>query len=88
MEGAQKIFRIAGARPFALGAKVHAVCVFGVITPSGQLVEAHSLQPSDPNSRAAVEAAKQMSFAHAEPAGTNPKQHFVFIIQEFASSRY
>jgi hypothetical protein len=88
MEGAQKIFRIAGARPFALGAKVHAVCVFGVITPSGQLVEAHSLQPSDPNSRAAVEAAKQMSFAHAEPAGTSPKQHFVFVIEEFVSSHY
>jgi hypothetical protein len=87
MGGAQKISRVAGRGPFAPGATAQAVCVFGVVTPSGQLVEAHSLQPSDPNSQAAVEAAKQMSFSHPAPLGALPQQHFVFVIEKFVASR-
>ena len=62
MAGAQKISRFFGQGPFPSGATVRPVCVFGLVTASGQLVEAHSLQPSDPNSQAAVEAAKRMNF--------------------------
>jgi hypothetical protein len=83
MAGAQKISRFAGRGPFAAGATAQPVCVFGLVTASGQLVEAHSLQPSDPNSQAAVEAAKQMKFAPATPPGARPSQHFVFIIEKF-----
>jgi hypothetical protein len=86
MTGAQKISRIAGRGPLAAGATARAVCVFGVVTPSGQLVEAHSLQPSDPNSQAAVEDAEQINF-FPTPPGAHPQQHFVFIIEMFVSSK-
>jgi len=69
------------------GGAPHAVCVFGVVTPKGELVEAHSLQPSDPDSRAAVQAAQQMSFSYPPLLAVRPQQHFVFLIQEFGSSR-
>jgi hypothetical protein len=85
MAEAEKIWRVNGPRPFPPGATAHAVCVFGVVTPAGQLVEAHSLQPSDPNSQAAVEAARQISFAQP-PLGAHPQQHFVFVIEKFVSS--
>jgi hypothetical protein len=87
LAGAQKISRFAGPGPFPPGTTAHAVCVFGVVTPSGQLVEAHSLQPSDPNSQAAVEAAKQIDFSSPSPVGPHPQQHFVFIIEKFVSSQ-
>ena len=87
MAGAQKISRFWGRGPFPSGATAQSVCVFGLVTSTGQLVEAHSLQPSDPNSRAAVEAAKRMKFSRPAPAGTQPEQHFVFIIEKFVSSR-
>jgi hypothetical protein len=61
------------------------VCVLGVVTPTGQLAEAHSLQPSDPNSQAAVEDAQQIDFSKLEPAGGSPRQHFVFVIEKFVS---
>ena len=87
MAGAQKIWRVSGGGPFSPNATAHAVCVFGVVTPSGQLVEAHSLQPSDPNSPAAVEAAKLMSFSQRTPLEAYPQQHFVFVIEKFVSSQ-
>jgi hypothetical protein len=87
MAGAQKISLFSGPGPYASGATVEPVCVFGLITPSGQLVEAHSLQPSDPNSQAAVEAANRMSFSPSAPSGGRPQQHFVFIIEKFVSSQ-
>jgi hypothetical protein len=86
MAGAETIWRDFGRGPSASGATVHIVCVFGVETPSGQLVEAHSLQPSDPNSQAAVEAAKHMSFSRPTH-GVQPQQHFVFVIEKFVSSQ-
>jgi len=50
-------------------------------------VEAHSLQPTDPNSQAAVEAAKQIDFSSPAPIVGRPQQHFVFIIEKFVSSQ-
>jgi hypothetical protein len=82
----QKMSVFPGKGSVAPDATIQPVCVFGVITPSGELVEAHSLQPSDPNSKAALEYAKTMSFrAPVTPAG-GPEQHFVFIIEKFAVS--
>jgi hypothetical protein len=85
LAGAQKISRYSRPGPFASGATAHPVVVFGLVTPSGELVEAHSLQPSDPNSQAAVEAAKHMKFA-GSAAGARPAQHFVFIIEKFVTA--
>ncbi|HEY4361233.1 MAG TPA: hypothetical protein VGN17_09700 [Bryobacteraceae bacterium] len=87
MGSAQKISRVIGPTPVPAGATVDTVCVFGLVTPSGQLVEAHSLQPSDPNSSAAVEAARQMKFSTAVPRGARPQQHFVFLLEKFVSSK-
>jgi hypothetical protein len=86
MGEAEKIWRVHGTPSTAAGATGQAVCVFGLVTPEGQLVEAHSLQPSDPNSQAAVEDAKQMSFSPL-PLAVHPQQHFVFIFEKFLSSR-
>ena len=83
MAGGQKILHFVGA--LAPGATARPVCVFGLVTSSGQLVEAHSLQPSDPNSPAAVEAARKMNFTGLTPVGVRPQQHFVFIIEKFVS---
>lgn len=85
MGEAKKIWRYAGRGPFTSRVTAHPVCVFGLVTPSGQLTEAHSLQPSDPNSQAAVETAKRMNFFYPTPPGARPQQHFVFIIEKFAS---
>jgi hypothetical protein len=87
MAGAQKITRVSGRGPFTSGATAQPVCVFGLVTSSGQLVEAHSLQPSDPNSQAAVEAVKRMNFSSPTPSGGRPQQHFVFVIENFVSSQ-
>jgi hypothetical protein len=87
MGPAQKISRFFGQGPFAAGATAQPVCVFGLVTPSGQLVEAHSLQPADPNSNAAVEAAKLIDFSPPDPIVTRPQQHFVFIIEKFVSAQ-
>jgi hypothetical protein len=87
MAGAQKISRFARPGPFPPGATAQPVCVFGLVTASGHLVEAHSLQPADPNSPAAVEAAKRLNFSHPTPLGARPEQHFVFVIENFISSQ-
>lgn len=82
--GAQKVWRTVGANPSAAASTI---CVFGVVTPSGQLVEAHSLEPSNPNSAAAVLDAKQMSFPRTAPAGDQPQQYFVFIFERLAAAQ-
>jgi hypothetical protein len=74
----------AGNAP-APDATIQPVCVFGVVSPSGEMVEAHSLQPSDPNSRAAVDFAKATHYSPSDPAG-RPAQHFVFVIEKFAAA--
>ena len=82
---AQKIARVLGPDALAHTATAQTVCVFGVVTPTGQLVEAHSLQPSNPNSQAAIAAAKRMVFANPARPGAPPQQHFVFIVETFVS---
>jgi hypothetical protein len=49
------------------------------------LVEAHSLQPSDPHSEAAVEAAHRLNFPRRARAGARPQQYFVFVIEKFVA---
>jgi hypothetical protein len=78
---AQKIRRVSSA------AIPSAVCIFGLVTPSGQLVEAHSLQPSDPNSAAALDAARRIDFSNQPVLGPEPQQRFLFLIEEFSPSR-
>ena len=85
MTALTKISRVLGNGPVTSAITIRPVCVFGVVTPTGQLVEAHSLQPSDPNSQAAVEDAKQIDFSPLTPPGAPPQQHFVFIIEKFVS---
>ena len=87
LSGAQKIWHYAGPGRFPPGATAQIVCVFGVVTPDGKLVEAHSLQPSDPNSQAAVDAAKNITFPHRKAEGEFPQQHFVFILEKFPASQ-
>jgi len=87
MAAAQKISRVFGQGPLTSGMTARPVCVFGLVTAAGQLVEAHSLQPSDPNSPAAVEAAKRINFAPTAPLGAPLQQHFVFIIEKFVTSQ-
>jgi len=82
--GSQKFRRVLESGFSGRGATVQPVCVFGVVTPTGELAEAHSLQPWDPNSQTAVEAARQMTFPLV-PSSPIPQQHFVFVIVEFVS---
>jgi hypothetical protein len=81
MAAAQKIWRVSGRAPLLSETMARPVCVFGMVTSSGQLVEAHSLQPSDPNSQAAVQDARQINFSLAARPGVRPQQHFVFVIE-------
>jgi hypothetical protein len=83
MTSATKVSRIQGEGPYTASMMVRPVCVFGIVTPTGQLVEAHSLQPSDPNSEAAIKDAKAIDFSPSMPAGSPPQQHFVFVIEKF-----
>ena len=85
MAAATKISRFHGQAPLISGMTIRPVCVFGMVTPTGHLVEAHSLQPSDPNSQAALEDAKQIDFSPTIRVGGPPRQHFVFVIEKFAS---
>jgi hypothetical protein len=87
MTAETKISRVHGQASSTPAMTVRPVCIFGLVTSSGQLVEAHSLQPSDPNSQAAVEDAKRIDFSPSIPAGAAPRQHFVFIIEKFVSPR-
>jgi hypothetical protein len=84
MAGAQKLASVVGKSASEL---TQPVCVFGLVTALGELVEAHSLQPSDPNSAAALEAAKRMTFSHPTLAGGRLEQHFVFLIEKFVASQ-
>ena len=87
MTSATRLTRVQGQGPFTSAVTLRPVCVFGMVTATGHLVEAHSLQPSDPNSQAAVEDAKQIDFSPQTPAGEAPRQHFVFVIEKFVSQQ-
>lgn len=80
MAGAEKIFRQSSS-----GTVPTTVCIFALVTPSGDIAEAHSLQPADPNSKAALAEANAFHFPRLTIPGARPKQHFVFIIGAFAS---
>jgi hypothetical protein len=81
---AQKMFVHPGKGSIPKDATIQPVCIFGVVTPAGELAEAHSMQPSDPNSQAALDYAKTLTFTTPfAPAG--PEQHFEFIIVKFVS---
>jgi hypothetical protein len=86
MTSVRQISRMQGQGPYTAAMTVRPICVFGIVTPAGQLVEAHSLQPSDPNSEAAVKDAKAIDFSPSMPAGAPPQQHFVFVIEKFVSN--
>jgi len=89
LAGAQKFSRVLSMDPSAGAATARFVCVFGLLTASGELVEAHSLQPSDPYSAAAVAAALQIHFPRPKLPGQivpQPQQHFVFVIEKFVPS--
>jgi hypothetical protein len=83
MTSATKISRVQAQGPVTARMTLRPVCVFGMVTPSGHLVEAHALQPSDPNSNAALEDARKIDFSPMTPAGAPPRQHFVFVIEKF-----
>ncbi len=87
MGGAAKLARIHRPAGTASSGTVSAVCVLGVLTPAGQFVEAHSLQPSDPNSEAAVADAKTIDFSPIIPAGPAPQQHMVVVVERFVSAQ-
>jgi hypothetical protein len=87
MTSAAKISRIQGQGSITAGMTLKPVCVFGMVNSAGQLVEAHSLQPNDPNSDAAVQDAKAIDFSPMTPAGAAPQQHFVFVIEKFVSEK-
>ncbi len=69
----------------APGSIIYPVYVFGLIAPTGQFIEAHSLQPSDPNSPAAIAAARNMNFRTPKSAGARPQQHFGLVMVKFVS---
>jgi hypothetical protein len=85
MTSATKISRIQAQGPLTAGMTLRPVCVFGMVNSTGQLVEAHSLQPDDPNSDAAVKDASAIDFSPTTPAGAQPQQHFVFVIEKFVA---
>jgi hypothetical protein len=87
MGGAAKLSRIHSPTGTASAGTVTPVCVLGLLTPAGQLVEAHSLQPSDPNSAAAVADAKTIDFSPTIPAGAAPQQHLVVVVEKFVSAQ-
>jgi hypothetical protein len=87
MASAIRISRTQGQGPFTSAMTAKPVCVFGLVTPYGQLVEAHSLQPSDPNSEAAIKDAQLIDFVPFLPASGPPQQRFVFVVEKFISAQ-
>lgn len=86
MAAAMRLARLPSPVAATPGTTLRPVCVFGLVTPAGHLVEAHSLQPVDPNSEAALKDAEAIDFSPAMRAGAAPQQHFVFVIEKFAVS--
>jgi hypothetical protein len=85
---------LAGAKRFSIfhdrprpNMVLHPVVVFGLLTPEGKILDAHSLQPSDPHSEEAVQAAAKLGFHDSTPPGGTPMQREVAVIVEFASGQ-
>jgi hypothetical protein len=79
----QAYFAAKGTVP--VDAIIHPVWVMGIATASGQLAEIHSLQPSDPNSQAAVEYAKTLPIQTPVTAQGGAEQHFEFVLVKFVA---
>lgn len=60
---------------------IQPIVLFGLLKPSGEMEDLHSLQPSDPNSQIAVESSKAIHFHIPTASGAAPEQHFIFIIK-------
>lgn len=87
IKGAERIVRVHQQGHSSSGLTLSAVCIFGLITSTGQLTEAHSLQPNDPNSEDALKDAQSINFAPTVPQGAPPQQHFGFIIEKFLTKQ-
>lgn len=83
MSGMQKVFQTAKLPPGS-PATSQPVCIFGLVTPSGQLAEAHSLQPENPNSAAALANAQNTPVSPLSSISQQRQQHFVFIVESFS----
>jgi hypothetical protein len=84
--GAQKLVRTLAGEPASITTPGDTVCVFGVVTAGGQLMEAHSLQPANPHSAAAIEAARKLTFPNPAQAGQPAQQFFVFVLEKIPAS--
>jgi hypothetical protein len=82
---ATKRFVYAGKGAIPRGAAIQPVCIYGLVTVSGELAEAHSMQPSDPNSQAALDYVKTMSFQNPVSPTGGLEQHLVFIVAKFVA---
>ena len=87
MTSATKVTRVHGEGAITSATTLRAVCVLGLVTATGHLVEAYALQPLDPNSEAAVADATNIDFAPLTPAGAPPRQHFAFVIEKFIAQQ-
>jgi hypothetical protein len=81
--GSQKLVRTIAGEPVSATAPGDTVCVFGLVTAGGQLMEAHSLQPA---SAAAIEAARKLTFPSSAQPGQPGQQFFVFVIEKIPAS--
>ena len=85
MASQQKVF-VNGEKSLPPGAAIRPVVVYGLLAPAGDLLEAHSLQPDDPNSQAALDHVKSMKY-FGPLAGGEHSQHFVFVYVKFGAPR-
>lgn len=82
MAGLEKI-SLAATRPSS--GTVQTVVIFGLLTPDGQVVEAHPLQSSDPALvDAALRRVSQIKFQSAVAPGAEREQHELFALVHFA----
>jgi hypothetical protein len=86
MSGAMKLPLRGGTRSVTSD-ELQPIIIFGLLTSSGQIVDAHSLQPWDPRGEEALQSAVALDFPSRTPPGANPQQHEVFMIERFASGQ-
>jgi hypothetical protein len=66
------------------GSLVHPVIIFGLLTSTGQIVDAHPLEPSDPKSDEALADIAEFKFADRTPPGGVPKQRQLAVFVYFS----
>jgi hypothetical protein len=87
MAGAKRFSALHDRGSVTTGSTLQPVAVFGLLTPSGKIVDAHSLQPSDPRSEAAVKSAAALKLPDGTSPGGTPQQREVVVIEKFASAQ-